>query len=104
VAQADVRLLRKTIESLVVEFNLEKFGEFLSSVFASPKAMRQYRNISSETRSRISSEIIPEVTCTTAHNAKGVTSEEVLKISRAAHAARDNIFQETRRAKAVAHD
>jgi len=37
VAQADVRLLEKTIESLVVEFDQEKFEEFLSSGSASPR-------------------------------------------------------------------
>jgi len=103
-AQADVRLLRKTVESLVVEFDLEKFEEFLSSGSASPKAMRQYHKVSSETRCRISSEITLEVARTTTHNAKGATSEEVLKTSRAAHVARVNVSQETRRAKALAHD
>ena len=39
-AQADVRLLGKTVESLVIEFDQEKFEEFLSSGSASRKAMR----------------------------------------------------------------
>jgi len=39
VVQADVRLLEKTVESLIVEFDQEKFGEFLSSGFVSPKAI-----------------------------------------------------------------
>jgi len=81
VAKADVQLLEKTVESLVIEFDQEKFEEFLSSGSASPKAMRQYRKISSEIHSRISSEITPEVACITAHNAKGTISEEALKTS-----------------------
>ena len=91
IAQADVQLLGKTVEPLVVEFDQEKFKEFLSSGSASLKARRQYRKVSSETRSRISSEISPKVARTTAHNASGATSEEVLKISRVAHAARVNV-------------
>ena len=39
-----------------------------------------------------------------AYSAKGATSKEVLKTSRAAHAARVNVSQETRRAKVVVHD
>ena len=40
VAKADVQLLEKTVESLVIEFDQEKFEEFLFSGSASPKAMR----------------------------------------------------------------
>ena len=69
--QADIRLLGKKVESLVIEFDQEKFEKFLSSGSASPKAMRQYRKVFSETCFRISSEITPEVARTTAHNAKG---------------------------------
>ena len=79
--QADVQLLKKTVESLVIEFDQEKFEEFLSSGSTNSKAMRQYRKVSSETRSRISSKITPEMARTTAHHAKGATSKEVLKIS-----------------------
>jgi len=104
VVQADVRLLGRTVEFLIVEFDQEKFGEFLSSGSARPKAMRQYRKVSYETCSRISSEITPEVARTTARNARGATSQEVLKTSRAAHAARINISQETGKAKVVVHD
>jgi len=39
-AQADVWLLRKMVESLIVEFDQGKFEEFLSSGSASPTAMR----------------------------------------------------------------
>ena len=51
VVQADVQLLGKMVESLVVEFDQGKFDEFLSLGSASPKVMRQYCKISSETRS-----------------------------------------------------
>ena len=104
VAQVDVRLLGKTIESLVIEFDQEKFEKFLSSGFSSPKAMRQYHKVSSKTRSRISSEITPKVARTTAHSANGVTSEEVLKASRAAYTVHVNVSQEICRANASAHD
>jgi len=40
VAQADVRLLEKMVEFLVIEFDQEKFEKFLSSGSASPKVMR----------------------------------------------------------------
>ena len=40
VAQIDVRLFGKTLESLIVEFDQEKFEKFLSSSSASPKVMR----------------------------------------------------------------
>jgi len=92
------------IKSLVVEFDQGKFEEFFSSGSASPKAMRQYRKVSFETRSRISSEITPKVAHTIAHSANGATSEEDLKTSRAAHAGRVNVSQESRKAKASAHD
>ena len=46
VAQADVQLLGKMVESLVIEFDQEKFEEFLSSGSVSLKVMRQYRKVS----------------------------------------------------------
>ena len=96
VAQVYVRLFGKAVESLVVEFDQEKLEEFLSSSSASPKAMRQYRNVSSETCFRISSEITLEVTRTSGHNTNDATSEEVLKTSRVAHATIVDVSQETR--------
>ena len=84
------------VESLVIEFDQEKFEEFFSSASFSPKAMRQYHKVSSETRSQISLEITFEVARITVHNTEGATS-------RAAHVARVNISQETRRAKAAGH-
>ena len=46
VAQADVKFLASTVESLIVEFDQEKFEEFLSSGSKSPKA-KQYHKVSS---------------------------------------------------------
>ena len=40
VTQADVQLLGRNVESLVVEFDQEKFEEFLSLGSTSPKTMR----------------------------------------------------------------
>jgi len=40
---------------------------------------------------------------TTAYNARGATSQEVLKISRTVHAARVNVSQETCKAKALVY-
>jgi len=40
VAQADVQLLRKTVESLIIIFDQEKFKESLSSGSASSKIIR----------------------------------------------------------------
>jgi len=50
-AQADVQLHRKTVESLIIEFDQEKFNEFLSSSSANPRTMRQHHKVSSSTRS-----------------------------------------------------
>ena len=93
VAQADICLLGETVESLIVEFDQGKFEKFLSSGSACPKVMQQYRKVSSETWSRISLEITPEVAHTTACNTKCATSEEVLKICRIAHTAHVNVSQ-----------
>ena len=104
VAQADVQLLEKTVESLVVEFDQGKFEEFLSSSSASPKTMRQYRKVSYGTHSRRSLKISPKVARTSAHSASSTTYDEILKTSRAAHIACINVSQETGRANASAHD
>jgi len=102
-SQADVQLLEKTLESLVIEFNQGKFEEFLSSGSASPKTMRQYRKASFTTRSRVSSKISPRVVRTSTYSASGASSNEVLKTSLATFAARVNISKETRRANASVH-
>jgi len=44
------------------------------------------------------------VACTFAHSASGATSNEVLKTSRAAHAVRINVSQETRKVNVSVHD
>jgi len=87
VAQPDVQLLGKMVESLVVEFDQRKFKEFFFSGSTSPKIMRQYCKVSS----RISSEIFPRVACTSAYSTSGATFNEALKISRVTHATRVNI-------------
>jgi len=92
------------VESLVVEFDQGKFEEFLSLGSASPQIMRQYHKVSSEIRSRISSEISPRVARTFAYSSSDATSNKVLKTSRATYAAHVNISQETRRANASVHD
>jgi len=103
VAQANVELLKKIVESLVVEFDQEKFEKFLSSGFTNPKTMWQYCKVSYETCCRISSEISPKVARTTAHSVNGVTSNNILKTSHATHAVRVNVSQETRRINASVH-
>ena len=45
VAQVDVKLLLRTVESLVIELDQGKFEKFLSSGSASSKIMRQYRKV-----------------------------------------------------------
>ena len=54
VAQADLKLLESTVESLVVEFDQEKFEKLLSSGSISPKSTRQYRKVSLKTGSQVS--------------------------------------------------
>ena len=103
VAQANVQLLKKIVESLIDEFNQGKFEKFLSSGSASPKTTWQYRKVSSETCSRISSEISPKVARTTGHSVNGATSNEVLNTFHASHAVCVNVSQETRRANASVH-
>ena len=104
VAQADVQLLKRIVESFIVEFDQGKFEEYLSSDSTSSKTMQQYRKVSSRTHSRISSEISPKVAHTSSHSISNATSKEVLKISSAAYPAWINVSQETRRTNASAHN
>ena len=104
VAPADIQLLRRIVKSLVVEFDQEKFEGFLSSSAASPKIMREYRKVSSRTRSQISLEISPKVARTFAYCAKQCHFYEVLKISRVVHTAHVNVSQEIHRANVLAFD
>jgi len=104
VAQANVQLLRKTVKSLVIEYDQRKFKELLSLGSANPRIMRQYRKVSSETHSRISSEISLKVARTSAHSTNGATSSEVLKTSCATHVVCVNVSQETRMTNVSVHD
>ena len=101
--QADLRLLGSTVESLVTEFDQEKFEKLLSGSI-SPKAMRQYRKVSSETRFQVSSETFLKVTHALVHKASSVTFNEILKTSCEAHAACVNVSQETQEVSVLAHD
>jgi len=47
VAQGDITLMGKPVESLIVEFDQAKYEEFLSSSTKSPRA-RQYRKVFSK--------------------------------------------------------
>ena len=95
VAQADLRLLVSMVESLVVEFDQEKFEKLLSSDSISPKASRQYCKVSSETRSQVSSKTSPKVTRTLVYKASSATSSEVLKTSHGANMVCAKVSQET---------
>ena len=53
----------KNGESLVVEFDQAKYGEFLSSYSKSPRMAEQYHRVSSETHSHVSSETSSKVVC-----------------------------------------
>jgi len=83
-AEGDITCMGKTIESLVIEFDQEKYEEFLSSGSKSPKA-QQYRKVSSGTHSRIPLEIPSDVT--------GARSTMANRIIRKAHV---NVSHETR--------
>ena len=79
----------RMVESLVVEFDQAKYKEFLSSGSKSPRA-RQYRKVSSEICSRVSSEASPNV----------VGAESIM----AGHTTRNayvNVSHETREANVV---
>ena len=64
VTQGDVTFIGKMVESLVVKFDQAKYEEFLSSGSKSPRVARQYRRVSSEIRSQISSETSSNMICT----------------------------------------
>ena len=81
VAQGDVCFMGKTIESLVMEFNQEKYEEFLSSGSKSPRVAHQYRRVSSEIRSQVSSETSPKMACANSVIPGRVTSVVRINIS-----------------------
>ena len=49
VAQSDTELLESIVESLVVEFDQERYEKFLYAGSVSPKATRRFRKVSQET-------------------------------------------------------
>ena len=51
VAQADTKFMGSNGRIVIVEFDQEKFEEFLSSGPKSPRAVRQYHKVSLGTRS-----------------------------------------------------
>jgi len=95
VAQADVKLMGSTVESLITECDQRKFEEFLLSGSDSPKATRRYCKVSSGIHSQVSSEIFSKVACIIAHNASSALSSEVLKTSLVAYMVCVNVSQET---------
>ena len=76
------------VESLIVELDQAKYEEFLSSGSKSPRA-RQYRKVSSGTRSQVRSE-----TPTDATDKKSVTADYITRDSRV------NVSHETRKVNA----
>ena len=57
VVQGDITFMGKTVESLVMQFDQAKYDVFLSSGSKSPRVVRQYRRVSLEIRSQVSSEL-----------------------------------------------
>jgi len=62
-AQGDVNFMGKTVESLVIEFDLVKHEEFLSFGSKSPRVARQYRKVSLEICSQVSLKTSPKMAC-----------------------------------------
>ena len=87
--QGDVTFMGKTVESLVMKFDQAKYKEFLSSGSKSPRAL-QYRKVSSEIRSRVSSET----------SSKTVSSESIIA-GCITLKARVNVSHETREINVV---
>jgi len=96
IAQVDFKLLGSTVESLIVEFNQEKFEELLSSGSISPKVLR-------ETHSQVSLETSYRETHILFDKASGSISLEGLTTSRGANMAYENVSQETHKANVLAH-
>ena len=71
---------KKTVESLVVEFDQAKYEEFLSFGSKSPRA-RQYRKVSSGTRSQVRSEIPSDVTDKKSAMANRITRNTHVNVS-----------------------
>ena len=80
VAHGDVTYMRKMVESLIVEFDQAKYEKFFSSGSKSPRA-RQYRKVSSETRSPVHSEIPSDTTDKKSVMANHITCNTHVNIS-----------------------
>ena len=116
VAQVGLKPVGSTVESLVIEFDLEKFKQLLSSGSVSPKSIRKYRKVSSETRSLPTSEAsqgkaFSNVNRTLFDKAISSTSLAVcatfLKVRGTpvgANTTCDEVSQETRKTSVVAQD
>ena len=85
------------VESLIFEFDQEKFEELLSSGSISPK-------VSSKTHSQVSLEASHGEADTLFDKASGSISLEGLTTSRGANMTCDNVSQETHKANVLAHD
>jgi len=70
----------KMVESLVVEFDQTKYEEFLSSGSKSPRA-RQYRKVSSGTRSQVPLEVSSDTTGARSIMANRITSKPCVNVS-----------------------
>ena len=86
VTQANVKLIGSTVESLIVEFDQQKFEQLLSSGSVSPKSMQKFRKVSNETRSPTSPKVSQEKTSskanrTSSDKAHGSSSPEVHRTS-----------------------
>ena len=90
VTQGDITFMEKMVESLVVKFDQEKYEEFLSSGSKSPRVAQQYRRISSEIRSQVTSETSPDMARTNSAIS-----------SRVARMARVNVSHKTREANII---
>jgi len=89
-AQGDVSFMKKTVESLIVNFDKAKYEEFLSSGSKSPRVARQYRKVSVEIRSQVPLEASPKMACI-----NSIISGSI------ARAVRVNISHETREANVI---
>jgi len=95
IAQADIKLFGSTVESLIIEFDLEKFKELSSGSVTS--------KVSSETRSQVFSEISQREAHMLFDKASGSISLKGLTTSCGANMACNNVSQQTRKANVLAH-
>jgi len=84
VVQGDVTYMEKMIESLVVEFDQAKYEEYLSFGSKSPRT-RQYRKVSSGTRSQVRSEIPSDATGKKSAMANRITRNARVNVSHETH-------------------